>query len=951
LSARAVSLLAAAVVALAMAAGAVLLVLASDHENNKGATIALAITAGLSFVASGLVALWRRPENRTGYLLAAVGYFWFFGALSESNNDWLFTLGNPLGSLAFGAFAHLLLAFPGGRLTSRRDLWIVVLTYVLVVGGTLTVGVLAEHPDRTCTTCRSKVAIGTYERAHDVVDAVTSLLGLVLLATLLVIVVSRFLRAHGALRRALGPVLGAGTVVMLVLVIQIAVDTYSAGAAEPLEYVFLAAFATVPLAFLVGVLRSRLARSGVGDLLLALGRGTPIRDALAGALGDPTLEIAYWLPERERYVSADGKPLPDLPEGRATTLVAHAGGPTAALLHDPMLTDEPELVEAVVAAAGLWLDNERLQARLRAEVAFLEAIVNASPSLLCSINREGRIANLNDAAWHASGYVLESDVKGQMFAEVFVGPEERVEWNRRFEEAAPAHEATSFEHTFVNQLGEQLTIAWSTAPLYDDDGSVRYVVCGGLDITERQRRESERARERDFLRTLADATPSLLVVVDPEGTVVGNSVNRGFERTIGWTEQEMLGRSFLSLFPDDESAEARIGVTSAFNGAKPTERLSHWRTRDGGERAIAWTATPIVDGEGRSLALIVGVDATERQRREAELRSSEERLRAAIEASPVAIVEYALDDNITRWNPAAERIFGWTAEQVLGGPAKHQPPGREEELVELFRRVRAGEVYTQIESKRVRSDGEYIDVEISAAPIRDADGKVLSHMALFADITQRKRQEEELRASRARIVQAADDARRVLERNLHDGAQQRLVALSLSLRLAQAKVGSAPEEAVAVLEAAREELAAALDELRELARGIHPAVLTDRGLEAAVEGLATRSPVPVEFEVPSDELPRQVEAAAYYVIAEALANVIKYADATGVNVRVAREDGRAVVTVSDDGVGGADPAVGSGLNGLADRVEALGGSLKVDSPSRGGTCVTAVIPLQTDQRR
>ena len=144
-----------------------------------------------------------------------------------------------------------------------------------------------------------------------------------------------------------------------------------------------------------------------------------------------------------------------------------------------------------------------------------------------------------------------------------------------------------------------------------------------------------------------------------------------------------------------------------------------------------------------------------------------------------------------------------------------------------------GEVYTQIESKRVRSDGAYIDVEISAAPIRDAAGNVLSHMALFVDITERKRQDEELRASRARIVQAADDARRILERNLHDGAQQRLVALSLSLRLAQSKVSTDPAAADAVLDGAREELAAALDDLRELARGIHPAVLTDRGLAAA----------------------------------------------------------------------------------------------------------------------
>ena len=672
--------------------------------------------------------------------------------------------------------------------------------------------------------------------------------------------------------------LGAGALAMLVLALQVSIDTYSEGAGRPLEYVFLAAFAMVPLAFLVGVLRSRLARSAVGDLLLALDRGMPIRDALAGALGDPTLEIAYWLPERERYVSADGKPLPDLPEGRGTTLVYHGGRPTAALLHDPMISDEPELVEAVAAAAGLWLDNERLQAKLRAEVAFLEAIVNASPSLLCSINREGRIANLNDAAWNASGYVLENDVKGQMFADVFVGPEARDEWNRRFEEAAPAHEEASFEHTFVNQLGERLTIAWSTAPLYDDDGSVRYVVCGGLDITERQRQESERARERDFLRTLADATPSLLVVVDHEGTVVGNSVNKGFERTIGWTEQEMLGRSFLSLFREDEGSDARLGLAAAFNGAEPTERISHWCTREGGERVIAWTATPIVDGEGRSLALIVGVDATERQRRESELRSSEERLRAAIEASPVAIVEYALDDTITLWNPAAERIFGWTAEQVVGGKAKHQPPGREAELAELFRRVRAGEVYTGVESTRVRSDGSTVDVEIAAAPIRDSAGHVISHMALFADITQRKRQEEELRASRARIVQAADDARRILERNLHDGAQQRLVALSLSLRLAQAKVGSAPDEAVAVLEAAREELAAALDELRELARGIHPAVLTDRGWRQPSRPSPHARPYRSSSTTPDEELPRPVEAAAYYVIAEALANVIKYAE-------------------------------------------------------------------------
>jgi signal transduction histidine kinase len=260
--------------------------------------------------------------------------------------------------------------------------------------------------------------------------------------------------------------------------------------------------------------------------------------------------------------------------------------------------------------------------------------------------------------------------------------------------------------------------------------------------------------------------------------------------------------------------------------------------------------------------------------------------------------------------------------------------------------VRSGEIYTNVESKRLRKDGTLLDVEVSAAPIRDALGNVVGHMALFADITHRRRQEEEIRASRARIVAAGDEARRRLERNLHDGAQQRLVALSLALRLAQSKLTTDPEAATTVLDSAREELSAALDELRELARGIHPAVLTDRGLPAALEALASRSPIPVEIEAPEEELPRPVEAAAYYVVAEALANVAKYAGASGATVRICREDGRALVEVGDDGVGGADPAAGTGLRGLSDRVEALGGTLRVDSPEGGGTRVSVEIPLE-----
>jgi hypothetical protein len=239
LSRRAISLAAAAAVALALATIAVLLVLASDHEDNKAATIALAVTAGVSFIASGLVALWRRPDNHTGYLLAAVGYLWFFGALTESNNDWVFTIGLALNSLVFGAFIHLLLAFPGGRLTRRRDLWLVVSTYVLVFAGNMVTLLLDEVPDpKSCPDCRSTIAVGSNDDLESVLAVIVTALALAILVTVLVVVVRRYLRSQGALRRALGPVLGAGALAMLVLALQVVIDTFSQGSGQPLEYIF-----------------------------------------------------------------------------------------------------------------------------------------------------------------------------------------------------------------------------------------------------------------------------------------------------------------------------------------------------------------------------------------------------------------------------------------------------------------------------------------------------------------------------------------------------------------------------------------------------------------------------------------------------------------------------------------------------------------------------------------
>jgi signal transduction histidine kinase len=203
----------------------------------------------------------------------------------------------------------------------------------------------------------------------------------------------------------------------------------------------------------------------------------------------------------------------------------------------------------------------------------------------------------------------------------------------------------------------------------------------------------------------------------------------------------------------------------------------------------------------------------------------------------------------------------------------------------------------------------------------------------------------ELRASRVRIVEAGDAARREIERNLHDGAQQNLISLALKLQMARSRVESDPRGAVEILDGAGAELEQTMAELRELARGIHPAVLSDRGLDAALLALAHRAPLPVEVgEMPDGRLPEPVEAAAYYVVAESLTNVVRYAEASRAKVDISRTGGIVRIRIADDGVGGANPSQGSGLNGLADRIAALDGSLALDSPIGEGTVVEVVIP-------
>jgi PAS domain S-box-containing protein len=356
--------------------------------------------------------------------------------------------------------------------------------------------------------------------------------------------------------------------------------------------------------------------------------------------------------------------------------------------------------------------------------------------------------------------------------------------------------------------------------------------------------------------------------------------------------------------------------------------------------------------------------ARRRQRALADRDARDALLRSLMSNVPGAIYRSAwhADYALELISDEIERISGYPAGDFLGGDARRTimsiicREDRDAVLRKAQTAVDDGQPFN-LEYRIERADGELRWVLDRGHRVYGPRGEQWMDGAIF-DITERRAAEEalrrhevekarieELRASQARIIEAADAARRRIERDLHDGAQQRLVALSLEVRLARSRAERDPSTAAPFLEHLGKELAEASAELRELAHGIHPAVLTERGLAAAIEALAGRSTVPVRIaQTPEGRLAPAVEAAAYFVVAEALTNVAKYAQAESATVSVTAGDGSVVVEVSDDGVGGADAGAGTGLRGLADRVDALDGTLSVTSPRGQGTVLRAVIP-------
>jgi PAS domain S-box-containing protein len=338
-------------------------------------------------------------------------------------------------------------------------------------------------------------------------------------------------------------------------------------------------------------------------------------------------------------------------------------------------------------------------------------------------------------------------------------------------------------------------------------------------------------------------------------------------------------------------------------------------------------------------------------RRQAEdaVRESEARNRAILDAALDAVITMNHRGEVIEFNRAAEQIFGYPASCAIGRQLADLivPPSLRDahrQGLARYLETKAPKVLdSRVEITAMRADGGEFPVELTITRIRLPGPPMFT--GYVRDITDRRQAEQELRTSRARIVEAADEERRRIERNLHDGAQQHLVSLALRLRSAAESLDDGSGDTRELLEKADLELAVAMDELRELAQGIHPAVLSERGLRPALEALAARSPLTIQIAgLPDERLPDPVEVATYFLVSEALTNAVKHARARAVTVRVALKGHDAVIEVADDGIGGVRAESGSGLQGLADRVAALGGRLSVYSPPGAGTRVRAEIP-------
>jgi PAS domain S-box-containing protein len=494
---------------------------------------------------------------------------------------------------------------------------------------------------------------------------------------------------------------------------------------------------------------------------------------------------------------------------------------------------------------------------------------------------------------------------------------------------------------------------------------------------------ARRARAQEEVDRIFTLSPDLIAVANFDGYFT--RVNPAAEQILGYPEEELLARPYLDFVHPDDREKTAAEAAALRHGRMTLSFDNRYVREDGSHRVLEWTSTPAVDDR---VVYAVARDVTDRYHAEAELarlageQAALRRVATLVAREvPQAEVFSAIAEEIGQLlgteeirmlryeNDSAVVVSSWgEADAVLPTGSRHPMRGDSapSRVLRTGQPARIDDFATA--SDQFAESARSIGIRsVVAVPIQvegrlwgamtagttqdeplppDTESRLGQFTELMATAIANADNRAELIASRARLVAASDEARRGFERDLHDGVQQRLVALALELHSTQAIAPPEDKELLAQLALVRQGLAGALDDLRELSRGIHPAILSEGGLRPALRALARRSAVPVELNLSVDErLDDHVEVGAYYVISEALTNAAKHAQASKVEVTAHVHDGTLQLRIDDDGVGGADPARGTGLTGLTDRVAALRGTLAIASPPGRGTSLRVELPV------
>ena len=376
---------------------AVVLVLTSDHETARVATATLGGSVGLAFVTAGLIAWTLRPSNGTGRLMTLVGFAFFLGALAASDDATLFTLGTALSAVVYALFLHFVLAYPGGRLEGRLPRAIVGVTWALVTVGqvaTLLVTPSSEFCDAGADCPENRLLVTDSSAASTGIRAVVEALAIAVAAAAIVLLVRRFRAATPPVRRTLLPVYVASGATIVALLLAYVLEWLSQALIDVLAWVAVVGFLSVPLASLYGLLERRLSRAAVSALVVEIGRGggqDELEESLRRVLHDPTLALVHWDDEAEAFVDSRGHTVavPGADPARSVTYVEREGRPIAAMLHDPSLLENRGLLDAVSAAAGMAIENDRRFEELRRSDTRTRALLDAIPDIMFRIARDG----------------------------------------------------------------------------------------------------------------------------------------------------------------------------------------------------------------------------------------------------------------------------------------------------------------------------------------------------------------------------------------------------------------------------------------------------------------------------------------------------------------------------------------------------------------------------------